>query len=233
MLDARDTQAARLAQEAERKRIARELHDGVVQTLTALVADLEYFRSRSLDPTGRDGRFAEKVETWQDLARASLDSMRQVLAGLRASDLLDSGPGQRYDLCYLPGAIEALLARMQSAGYRVEFEYEDWPVMLPADYTSNLYAIVREALTNISKHAHATMVSVSLFCFESRLHLCIADNGVGMDCTAAAGGPGYQQGLIGMRERAALLGGLITMESDPASGTLIEVDIPRPGVLPG
>src|SRR6266700_8305436 len=79
-----DSLSTRSVREAERRRIARELHDGVVQSLTALVADLEYFRTRCLltiDQTSR--QVAEKVEIWQELARDSLDSMRQVLSGLR------------------------------------------------------------------------------------------------------------------------------------------------------
>ncbi len=227
---------ARLAQEAERRRIARDLHDGVVQSLTALVADLEYFRTRYLRAqAGDSSQFAEKVDSWQELARESLDSMRQALGNLRAGSEAGSSPSQPSCVFDLPFAIEALLAKMQSAGYRVEYECEDWPVVLPEEYTSNLYSIVREALTNISKHAYATMISVSLFCFESCLHLSIADDGIGTahNASPARQTHGYHQGLIGMRERAALLGGRMTLESVPARGTRIDIDIPLPGALAG
>lgn len=231
-----DEPVASLAQEAERSRIARDLHDGVVQSLTALVADLEYFRTRFLPAqTGDSSQIAEKVESWQELARESLDSMRQALGKLRARSEAGCSPVQPGGIFDLTYAIEALLAKMQHAGYRVEYECEDWPVVLPEEYTSNLYSIVREALANISKHADATMISVSLFCFESCLHLSIADDGVG---TAHSASParqkhGFHQGLIGMRERAALLGGRMTLESIPARGTRIDIDIPLPGALPG
>src|SRR6266566_8163769 len=90
-LDAVDTQATRMVQEAERRRIARELHDGVVQSLTALVADLEYFQTRCLPTIDQTSRaVAEKVATWQELARDSLTSMRDALGGLRLSVDLES-----------------------------------------------------------------------------------------------------------------------------------------------
>lgn len=225
-----DIPAVRLAQEEERRRIARELHDGAVQSLTALVADLEYFRARYLPSHEEESQqVSEKVETWQELARESLTSMRQALGSLRATNTLADGQDD------LPRAIEGLLSRMQSAGFRVEFECDNCPAMLSAEYTSNLYSIVREALTNISKHANASTVSVFLFCFESRLFLSIADDGVGMALSASSGQHrnGYHQGLMGMRERAAILGGRMALESIPSRGTRIDIDIPLPGALAG
>jgi signal transduction histidine kinase len=201
-----------------------------VQSLTALVADLEYFRARYLPHHEEESdHITEKVETWQELARESLTSMRQALGALRATNDLASCQDD------LPRAIEGLLARMQGAGFRVEFECDNFPAILPDEYTSNLYSIVREALTNISKHAHASTISVFLFCFESRLFLSIADDGVGIVQNASSGrhGNGYHQGLIGMRERAAMLGGRMTLESIPSRGTRIDIDIPLPGALPG
>jgi signal transduction histidine kinase len=232
-LDALDQPAARLAREAERKRIARDLHDGVVQSLTALVADLEYFRARGLLACDeRDRQFAEKVETWQALARESLDAMRQALGDLRAPNYAHSSFAQPTDLL---NAIETLLARMQHAGYRVDYECAGWPSTLPTAYTAHLYAIINEALTNISRHANATMISLSLCRCGSRLFLSIADDGVGMaqDTSSLQPRGGYHQGLTGMRERAALLGGSMTLESIPARGTRIDIDMPLPGALSG
>lgn len=92
MLDVLDSPAMRQAQEAERRRIARELHDGVVQSLTALVADLEYFQTRYLPTIDQTSRaIAEKVAIWQELARDSLTSMRQALGGLYQPGDLDFG----------------------------------------------------------------------------------------------------------------------------------------------
>lgn len=212
-----------LAQEAERRRIARELHDGVVQTLTALVADLEYFRTRALPADGATGsQVAQRVEVWQSLARDGLDSMRQALGGLRSAS--DESFSTLHLSPNLPREIEALLARMQ--GYRVEFECDDWSLVLPGEYVSQLVSIVREALTNISKHANASRITVALLCFEESLFVSIADDGVGMTAPLSRYGNGYHLGLVGMRERVALLGGRMTLESTPGSGTRIDIDIP-------
>lgn len=211
MLDVLDSPITKLAQEAERKRIARDLHDSVVQSLTALVADLEYFRAYG--PTA-DQQLAQKVEVWQELARESLISMREALGGLRGAGELHHG---------LEAAIKALLDEMD--GYQVVFECEDWPALLPFEYTSNIYYMVREALVNIRKHAQASMVRVSMFSFEGSLHISVTDNGIGMPSQLPRGGCGYQQGLIGLRERAEVLGGHLSIESEPGRGTRLDIAI--------
>src|SRR6266487_3150844 len=166
-LEVNDSPLTRFAQDAERRRIARELHDSVVQSLTALVADLEYFRTRRLSAGGETNQeVAQKLETWQELAR---------------------------------------------------------------EYTSNLYAIIRESVTNICKHAHASKISVFMFSHEGQLHVSVADNGVGIPEPAAMyTKDGYHQGLIGLRERAAALEGLCSIESAPGRGTRVDVVIPLP-----
>ena len=170
MLAVLDSLSIRLAQEAERRRIARELHDSVVQSLTALVADLEYFQTRHLPTLDQTGpTVAEKVASWQELARDSLTSMRQALGGLRQPGELDFG---------LEYAIQVVLSELREADYTVVFECDNWPDQLTAEYTSNIYFIVREALTNIGKHAHATSINVCMFSFEDHLHISISDNGV-------------------------------------------------------
>jgi len=222
MLNVLDSPATRFAQEAERRRIARELHDGVVQSLTALVADLEYFRTRCLPTIGQTSReVAQKVETWQELARDSLISMRQALGGLRTPSDLDLD---------LEHAILVLLNELREEGYSVAFEYDDWPTILPLEYTSNIYYIVREALTNICKHAKASSINVCMFCFEGYLHISISDDGLGMKKQIATthANNGYHQGLIGSRERATLLNGRLTIESAQGRGTRVDVDIPLP-----
>ncbi len=220
MLDVLDSPAMRQAQEAERCRIARELHDGVVQSLTALVADLEYFQTRYLPTIDQTSRaVAEKVATWQELARDSLTSMRHALGELRQSDDLAFG---------LEYAIQTVLTELREAGYTVVFECDNWPIQLPLKYTSNIYYIVREALTNVGKHAHATSINICMFCFEDHLHVSISDDGVGMrkQSVVAHMNSGFQQGLIGMRERTALLNGQLTIESAHGRGTRVDVDIP-------
>jgi signal transduction histidine kinase len=222
MLDVLDSPATRFAQEAERRRIARELHDGVVQSLTALVADLEYFRTRCLPTIGQTSReVAQKVEIWQELARDSLISMRQALGGLRTPSELDLD---------LEHAIQVILNELCDASYSVVLECDDWPTSLPLEYTSNIYYIVREAVTNICKHAKASSINICMFSFEGHLHISISDDGMGMkeQIVITRANNGYHQGLIGLRERATLLNGRLTIESAQGRGTRVDVDIPLP-----
>lgn len=225
MLDVLHPSEMSFAQEVERRRLARELHDSAIQSLTALVADLEYFRARFVPTPGEiNTQLAEKVEIWQELARESLDSMRRVLGGLRTMPGLDAG---------LPRAVEALLAKMQSDYVRVEFECEDWPALLSDEQTAHIYAIVREVLTNISKHANAKVIRVCMFSFDRNLHMSITDDGVGMPLASVAHRGmcqknGYEQGIVAMQERATLLGGHITLESRPGQGTRVDLEVPLP-----
>lgn len=224
MLDVVDSSTARFVQEAERRRLARELHDSVVQSLTALVADLEYARTRRLISGETGPELTTRLEMWQDLARASLASMRQVLAGLREHS------NAEFDL---EASIQGLLTEMLNAGYTITYECDRWPASLPYEYATNLYAIIHESLTNIRKHAGATHINIFVFCNEDRLHLSIEDNGVGMLLSSFSDAylseqkqDGYRLGLIGLRERVALLGGQLTLESAPGKGTRIDVSIP-------
>jgi len=237
MLEVTNSPLTRFAQEAERRRIARELHDGVVQSLTALVADLDYFRTYQLATNRENGKasqdVASKLETWQELARDSLTSMRQTLGGLRTQGNLDLG---------LETSVQSLLNELRDANYTVTCEYTDWPSMLPFEYTSNLYCIIREALTNIRKHAQASHVTLFLFSHEGRLHMSIGDNGVGIHAEGHAEGrteihtasvttlvrSGWQQGLIGLRERTQHLSGRLTIESSQGKGTRVDIDVPLP-----
>ncbi len=220
MLDVIDNSPlTRFAQDAERRRIARELHDGVVQSLTALVTDLEYFRMRR--PTHANDMTQEmvaKLDLWQAMARESLTSMRQTLGGLRQQNNLEQD---------LRSVLEALMQDMREDGYNVTCECEELLPIISSEYISHLYAIAREALINIRKHAQATAVTCFLFIDEDTLYLSIGDNGVGMQFPAVeAHKEGYQQGLIGLRERVLLLDGHLSIESNPGRGTRIDVEIP-------
>jgi signal transduction histidine kinase len=129
----------------------------------------------------------------------------------------------------MESSVQTLLDELRSVGYTVVFECEDWPENLPYDYASNLYYIIRESLTNICKHAHASKISVFMFSDEGMLHVSVIDNGVGMDLsTPVHAEKGYQQGLIGLRERADMLGGELSVESAPDRGTRIDVAVPVP-----
>src|SRR5260221_1404145 len=102
--------------------------------------------------------------------------------------------------------------------------------MLPIEYTSKIYYIIREARTSIYKRAKASSIKVCMFSFEEHLHISIGDDGVGMPkyCVKTHMESGYQQGLVGLHERAALLEGVVTIESVAGKGTRLDVDIPLP-----
>lgn len=216
MLEVTDEPVTRFAQEAERRRIARELHDGAVQSLTALVTDLEQFRVRS---TQNEEEMAARLLAWQQLARESLLSMRATLGGLRMQSEFD------FNL-----ALDALLAETRNKGYIVTFERSEWPATLPFAYASNLYAIIREALLNSCKHANASHLTIFLLSDEGRLYVSVGDNGSGMTASTLTNAPhsGYQLGLHGMQERTIALGGHMSIESSPARGTRIDIWVPIP-----
>jgi two-component system sensor histidine kinase UhpB len=162
----------------------------------------------------------QHLETWQEMARDSLLSMRETLGELRHSSKPDFA---------MEASVQILLTELEAAGYTVIFECEDWPAYLSHEYASNLYFIIRESLTNICKHAQASNISVFMFSDEGLLHVSIIDNGVGISKHAPMGSEnGYHQGLIGLRERATELGGHLSIESAPGRGTRIDVSVPQP-----
>ena len=221
VLDVNTSPLMRVAQEAERRRIARELHDGAVQLLTALVKDLEYFRKRRLSSEGEISQdMTQRLEAWQEMARDSLLSMRETLGELRHSPQSDLA---------MEASVQTLLSELRAVGYTIVFECTDWPEHLPYEYVSNLYSIIREALTNICKHAHASKINIFMFSDEGLLHVSVIDNGVGMSVPAPVRSEnGYHQGLIGLRERATVLDGHLSIESAPDRGTRIDVSVPLP-----
>lgn len=222
VLDVMDLPGTQVVQEAERRRIARELHDGAVQSLTALVADLEFFRTSRLTVGGdANHEIAERLGVWQELARESLLSMRQTLGGLRAQGDFDSG---------LEAAVRALLLEVQSRRCSVALYCDGWPAQLPFEYSSNLYYILREALINCRKHAQASHINVFMYSEEGQLRISVRDDGVGMAVPGVpvAADNGYGQGLIGLRERVTLLGGRLSIESWVGKGTRVDVGVPLP-----
>lgn len=213
-IEASDVQ---VIQEDERRRLARDLHDSVIQSLTTLVDDLEQFRSRHAIVQEGD----EDVANWHALARSSLLTLRQALGELRKST--------NGDFDFMAGVL-ALLKSMQATGYLITFTCHDWPAPLSGEYAINLYYVLREAMLNICKHAAASSIGVSLSKSEHCLHMHISDDGIGMSTIFAtvSSAQDWHQGLRGLRERVALLGGQVSIESMPAHGTSVLVDLPLP-----
>ena len=205
------------AQEEERKRIARELHDQMGQSLTSLIMTLRILSETECSPEAQ-GYIRELRETVGRI----LEEIRELALELRPSVLDDLG--------LLP-AIRHYLKELRDK-YRLFVDFHalglDGHRLAPETETA-LYRIVQEALTNIVRHAQAQNVSVLLDLQADCLKLIVEDDGVGFDVSGTMDiGPDQRNlGLYGMRERVALLGGTLTIESTPGAGTTVYVTIPR------
>jgi PAS domain S-box-containing protein len=205
-----------LAQEEERKRIARELHDETAQTLAALLAQLDLLeRHESGAPD-----FLAGFDRARDLARRALEETRALAHDLRPMILDDVG---------LVAALEWLLAEHEKVyGTVVDFDLEsDPPPAMTAETELALFRIAQEALTNSGKHAGAKTVCIGLSFPGGHARLMVEDDGRGFDRSRAARPTQEGRlGLYGMQERAALLGGGVTIASEPDKGTTITAEIP-------
>ena len=206
------------AQEAERRRIARELHDETAQTLTSLLVGL-----RRVEESQDLGQARGAASTLRELVFAALDGVQRMARGLRPSVLDDLG---------LEEALERLGLEVSRAhGFVVDL-HATGPRLprLPEALEIALYRMAQEALTNASKHASPKAVSIVIHRSSTEVRLVVEDDGKGFDVSEAFSGT--QLGLVGMRERAHLVGGSMTIESAPGNGTTICVSVPFPGPKP-
>lgn len=193
------------AQEGERQRIARELHDEIGQSLTVVLLGLK----RVVDRAPADLR--EELHGVQETVRASLDEVRQVARRLRPGVLEDLG---------LHSALSALAGDVsQMGGIPVTRTIQPDLPALGADVELVLYRIAQESLTNIARHARATRAELSLTTEDGHLVLRVGDNGRGGALKDGAG-------IRGMRERALLIGARLTVDSPPGEGTRVSLVIP-------
>jgi signal transduction histidine kinase len=204
------------AQEDERKRIARELHDETSQALTSLMVGLKVLEQRA--------ELAEVGETLSDLRALTgktLDAVHDLALQLRPSVLDDLG---------LVPAMDRLVEEFERThGVAVTFETNLRAApRLSATLETALYRITQEALTNVARHAMARSVGVVLEGRRGSVALIVEDDGCGFDAAGCMGAAKNDRclGLFGMRERATLLGGSLTIESAPGIGTTVFVDIP-------
>ena len=203
-------------QEEERRRIARDIHDHVGQQLTALRINLATLANQAADQPA----IAEQTERLQQLA-AELDRSIDFLTWqLRPAALDHLG---------LAAALQDLAAGWsQRFGIAVQFDcYGVDGLRLPPDAETHLYRITQEALHNIAKHAGASNVSVSLVRSDGQIVLAVEDDGNGFEVEAVlARHTGRRLGLLSMRERATLIGGVCEIESALQRGTSIVVRVP-------
>lgn len=201
------------AEEDERRRIARELHDEIGQALTALKVNLETMRHQPDDwPT----LLAESIM----VADRTLHQVRDLSLDLRPSLLDDLG---------LIAALRWYIDRQsRRAGWRVNLRGDPLAQRPPPEIETVCFRVVQEALTNVMRHAAATHIWVELQARDGELRLSIRDDGVGFDVSAARERAlaGASLGLLGMQERVELVGGTWAIRSQPGGGTSIEVRLP-------
>ncbi len=211
------------AQEEERKRIARELHDETSQSLASLLISLE--RIDNAIPDDFPG-LKERLRSARSLTKRTLDEMRSLIADLRPQ-LLD-------DLGLVPAIRWYATDRLEPEGIDVEVDIDRALPRLAPSVETALFRIAQEAISNIVKHADASQVSVKLSC-DRELRLLIEDDGVGFPSDSPADDGLQHMGLFGVVERAAALGGEASIESTAGQGTRLSVSIPfhRPSIEHG
>ncbi|HZR99559.1 MAG TPA: sensor histidine kinase [Chloroflexota bacterium] len=201
------------AQEAERKRIARELHDETAQTLTSLLV-----RLRILERAGDPAQVRACTAELRELTLKALEEVRNMARELRPTVLDDLG---------LVAAAQSYTAHCaELLGFGVTFRGDDFPHRLSPQVELVLYRVIQEALTNVARHANARHVEVVLAEEANRAVATIRDDGVGFDVEAVLASKERGLGLFGMQERMALVGGRLQLLSRPGRGTLVRAEVP-------
>ena len=199
---------ALLVQEAERRRIARELHDEVGQTLTGVILQIEGLAASI--PDELRGQLDELRET----ARHGTEEVRRIARRLRPDALEELG---------LPSALAALAGAFEQQARIPVLRRLEQAVAVSPEEELVIYRVAQEALTNVARHAEATTVELQLRDTQEGIVLTVRDDGRGMPEGAAAS----SHGVRGMRERAMLVGATLLIDSRPGAGTVIELSIPR------
>ncbi len=196
----------------ERNRLAREIHDTLAQGLAAIALQLET-ADALLEASPEAARIRPTVQNALTLTRANLEEARRSVLDLRAQPL----EGKTL--------AEALASLTTQSEWRVPVRatLTGPPRPLPGRLEVGLYRIAQEALLNATRHAHAQHITLQLRTESTRLQLIITDDGTGFD---PAHLPPGRYGLIGLNERAKLLGGTLKLESSPGQGTRVEVSVP-------
>lgn len=197
------------AQDAERRRIERDLHDGIQQSVVALIAHLGLARQR----LQRGALTSLELVELQDQARETLTDLRELAHGIHPQVLTDRG---------LVAAVESRTSRFPIP-LAVIADDEARRRELPPDVEAVAFYTVREALANVAKHAGASCVRVTISVVGDRLHVEVADDGSGL---AADAGDADAGGLVNIRDRVAAVGGRLVVEGSRGTGTRLTVDLP-------
>jgi PAS domain S-box-containing protein len=203
------------AEDEERRRISRELHDELSQKLALLAMDTGGLLT---DPSPPPEKMNTQLRKLQVRVQQLAQNVRQISHQLHPSILDDLG---------LVAALTELCEEFSAReGIEVACEVEDLPRVLPVDIASSLYRVSQEALHNILKHARASQVRMQVQASSGGIHLWIHDNGVGFDSEAGLLRPGL--GIVSMKERISLVQGDLSIDSRPGQGTEVRVFVPLP-----
>lgn len=201
---------AEAAMENERKRIAREIHDGLGSLLTAMKMDLSLLRMETKEPTRE---FRQRLYSMQRILEDAVQTTRQIASELRPA-VLNLG---------LLAAVEWLAENFrQRSGIACSIE-ACGEIPLADVRATALFRIIQESLTNIARHAHASEVTINITQEDDKLRLAIADNGCGFD-PAAIGNQSF--GLLGISERLEALAGNLVIDSSPGRNTTLHITMP-------
>ncbi|MCL5045344.1 MAG: histidine kinase [Actinobacteria bacterium] len=213
------------AQEEERKRIARDLHDETSQALTMLIIGLEML-DREVPSEAMAVR--DRLGELRALTSRTLEEIRRITYDLRPTILDDLG---------MVAALRWYVRnKLEPAGLEVQFDVSGLEVSLPAKLNTAVFRIVQEALTNVLRHSDATRVTIEVKGSAKKISATISDNGKGFDPAAlnqVEAGLEKGLGLFGMRERAALIGGSVEIKSQKGRGTVVKITIPIGGAEAG
>jgi two-component system sensor histidine kinase UhpB len=209
------------AQEEERRRIARGLHDDTAQALSMLIIQLERLEQNIPSDTWQ---LKDRLKEARQLTTRTLQDLRQVVLGLRPTILDDLG---------LVAAIRWYArSTLESNGVRVEFEVPDQVISLPARVETILFRIAQEAISNIVRHSETESAEISLRYEDNCTCLWVTDQGRGFDVarTSDRALELRRLGLLGIQERADLIGGEVMVDSNPGQGTRLRVCVPLPTI---
>ncbi|MCE9556739.1 MAG: GAF domain-containing sensor histidine kinase [Planctomycetes bacterium] len=196
-------------QEYERKLVAYEIHDGLVQYATGATMHLDrYLSNLEHEP------LAPQLDLVMALLQKTIQEGRRLVNGLRPPILDELG---------VVAAIDHLIQERTTADSTITFEHETEFARLAPELESAIFRIVQEALTNAQKHSHSQQAKIVLGHTGNRIHVDIQDWGVGFDPARVSE---ERHGLRGIRQRANLLGGNVAINSQPGKGTKVAVDLP-------
>jgi signal transduction histidine kinase len=212
-LEAKESLASRLmlAQDAERRRLAGELHDGIGQTLSLLRNQVLLLRRTALPAQASD-----KAHTLLELASEAIDDLRNVASSLRPMHLEEQG---------VTGALRTMLGRLRtSSDLTLHARVEEVDDVITGSDATHLYRIAQEVVSNVIKHAEATCLWIEVIRDIDTVELRIRDNGKGMPVDGSRRSKGF--GLLSIGERCRMLGATLEIGSNPPSGTSVLIRVP-------